>query len=130
MNQSHDDEHCRQRSGNTTLRTEDEFLAIGSRLQGFYQRGVWVSSLASEMVVEVAGDHVSGAVLGLGGIRKQARRLAPASEQEATREVSASRYTMQSERKIHESLLEGALVISGQETSCIDEELGGNVEFF
>ena len=46
--------------------TEDEFLLIGGRLQDFYQRGSGVSQLASEMVGEVAGDHVTGAMSGLG----------------------------------------------------------------
>jgi methyl-accepting chemotaxis protein len=46
--------------------TEDEFLAIGGRLQDFYQRGMSISGLASEMVGEVAGDHVTNAMDGLG----------------------------------------------------------------
>ena len=46
--------------------TEDEFLAIGSRLQDFYQRGTETAGLASEMVGEVAGDHVTSAMDGLG----------------------------------------------------------------
>ena len=48
--------------------TEDEFLAIGGRLQDFYQRGIGISGLASEMMGEVAGDHVTGAMDGLGGM--------------------------------------------------------------
>lgn len=46
--------------------TEQEFLDIGGRLQDFYQRGLGISGLASEMVGEVAGDHVTGAMRGLG----------------------------------------------------------------
>ena len=46
--------------------TEDEFLAIGGRLQEFYQRGAGISSLATEMVGEVAGEHVTCAMQGLG----------------------------------------------------------------
>ncbi|OGU04555.1 MAG: chemotaxis protein [Geobacteraceae bacterium GWC2_58_44] len=46
--------------------TEDEFLAIGGRLQEFYQRGTAVSGLASEMVGEVGGEHVTSAMDGLG----------------------------------------------------------------
>ena len=46
--------------------TEDEFLSIGGRLQDFYQRGVGISSLASKMVGEVAGEQVSEAMGGLG----------------------------------------------------------------
>jgi methyl-accepting chemotaxis protein len=46
--------------------TEDEFLSIGGRLQDFYQRGIGISTLASEMVGEVAGDRVTEAMDGLG----------------------------------------------------------------
>lgn len=46
--------------------TEDEFLSIGARLQDFYQRGAGISTLASEMVGEVAGEHVTTAMDGLG----------------------------------------------------------------
>ena len=46
--------------------TEHEFLEIGGRLQDFYQRGTGISALASEMVGEVAGDHVIAAMDGLG----------------------------------------------------------------
>ena len=46
--------------------TEDEFLAIGSRLQDFYQRGLGILTLATEMVGEVAGEQVTGAMDGLG----------------------------------------------------------------
>jgi methyl-accepting chemotaxis protein len=42
--------------------TECEFLAIGGRLQDFYQRGCGISSLAFEMVGEVAGEQVCGAM--------------------------------------------------------------------
>ena len=45
--------------------TEDEFLAIGGRLQDFYQRGGAISGLASDMVGEVAGEHVTSAMDGL-----------------------------------------------------------------
>jgi len=45
--------------------TEDEFLAIGGRLQDFYQRGSGISSLAQAMVGEVAGEQVSDAMSGL-----------------------------------------------------------------
>jgi len=46
--------------------TEDEFLAIGARLQDFLQRGTGIASVASEMVGEVAGEHVTAAMNGLG----------------------------------------------------------------
>jgi methyl-accepting chemotaxis protein len=45
--------------------TEDEFLAIGARLQDFLQRGSGIASVASEMVGEVAGEHVTAAMSGL-----------------------------------------------------------------
>ena len=45
--------------------TEDEFLAIGGKLQDFYQRGTGISSLAGEMVGEVAGDKVTDAMADL-----------------------------------------------------------------
>jgi len=51
--------------------TEDEFLAIGCRLQDFYQRGLGISGLAGEMMGEVAGDHVTGAMDGLGEMLDQ-----------------------------------------------------------
>lgn len=51
--------------------TEDEFLAIGGRLQDFYQRGIGISGLATEMVGEVAGDHVTAAMNGLGEMLDQ-----------------------------------------------------------
>lgn len=51
--------------GGVSGATEDEFLAIGGRLQDFYQRGIGISALASEMMGEVAGDHVTSAMDGL-----------------------------------------------------------------
>jgi methyl-accepting chemotaxis protein len=42
--------------------TEDEFLAIGAKLQEFYQRGGAISSLATEIVGEVAGERVAEAM--------------------------------------------------------------------
>lgn len=42
--------------------TEDEFLAIGSKLQDFYMRGQGISSTAAEMMGEVAGEQVFGAM--------------------------------------------------------------------
>jgi methyl-accepting chemotaxis protein len=46
--------------------TEDEFLAIGARLNDFHQRGCGISALATDMVGEVAGDHVTSAIEELG----------------------------------------------------------------
>ena len=54
--------------------TEDEFLAIGGRLQEFYQRGTGISGLASEMVGEVAGDHVTRAMQDLGEMLEEMGR--------------------------------------------------------
>ncbi len=54
--------------------TEDEFLAIGGRLQDFYQRGVGISELASSMVGEVAGEQVTAAMGGLGDMLDQMGR--------------------------------------------------------
>lgn len=68
------------------------------------------------------------AALGLCGIMAEARRMAPASVQGASFGELASRYTMQSERKIHASLLEGETV--RQAPPSVDDGLGENVEFF
>ena len=72
---------------------------------------------------------LEGAVRGLGGITLEARRIAPASGAGANLDELASRYTMHSERKIHESLFDAAS-LSGPGPVCCDEELGGNVELF
>ena len=71
---------------------------------------------------------LEGAIMGLSGVTAQARRIAPASAQGANLEELASRYTMHSERKIHESLFEGGP--ASREAPPDDEELGGNVELF
>jgi methyl-accepting chemotaxis protein len=71
---------------------------------------------------------LEGAVRGLGGTVAEARRIAPVSGQGANLDELASRYTMHSERKIHESLFDGGS-LSGPEPAS-DEELGGNVELF
>jgi len=62
--------------------TEDEFLAIGGRLQDFYQRGIGVSALASEMLGEVAGEQVSGAMDGLGAMLDEMGRYVDNARQE------------------------------------------------
>ena len=72
---------------------------------------------------------LEGAVLGLAGITREARRIAPASAQGANLDELASRYTMHSERRIHESLFEGT-PSAGQLPTPVDDELGGNVELF
>jgi methyl-accepting chemotaxis protein len=73
---------------------------------------------------------LEGAVGGLAVIIGEARRLAPASAKGSSLDELASRYTMQSERKIHESLLEGAAGGGQAPAPCLDEEFGGNVELF
>jgi len=42
--------------------TEDEFLAIGGKLQDFYQRSTSIASSGSDMVAEGSGDTVVGAM--------------------------------------------------------------------
>jgi len=96
-----------------------------------------VTRLSSDIDQVTAGITVhrkvsqvlDGAVLGLGGIITEARRLAPAKASGAKLEELASRYTMHSERKIHESLLEGAAPLP-QAPSSADQGLGENVELF
>jgi len=68
---------------------------------------------------------LEGAVRGLGGVMVEARRIAPAAGQGANLDELASRYTMHSERKIHESLLDGGQV-SGPGPDSFDD----NVELF
>ena len=65
--------------------TEDEFLVIGGRLQDFYQRGVGISSLASQMVSEVAGEQVSGAMSALGKMVDDMGRYVDSAQQEIGR---------------------------------------------
>jgi methyl-accepting chemotaxis protein len=62
--------------------TEDEFLTIGGRLQDFYQRGTGISGLASEMMGEVAGEHVSGAMDGLGNMLDEMGRYVGNAQKE------------------------------------------------
>jgi methyl-accepting chemotaxis protein len=62
--------------------TEDEFLTIGGRLQDFYQRGTEISGLASEMMGEVAGEHVSGAMDGLGNMLDEMGRYVGNAQKE------------------------------------------------
>ena len=65
--------------------TEDEFLAIGGKLQDFYQRGADISTLASEMVGEVAGENVSGAMAGLGKVLDEMGRYVENAQKEMGR---------------------------------------------
>jgi len=92
-----------------------------------------VTHLSSDIDQVTAGITVhrkvsqvlEGAVRGLGGIMVEARRIAPAAGQGANLDELASRYTMHSERKIHESLFDGAQV-SGPGPDSFDD----NVELF
>lgn len=70
--------------------TEDEFLAIGGKLQDFYQRGVGISGLATEMVGEVAGDHVTSAMASLGEMLDQMGHYVD----RAQREIESSAETL------------------------------------
>ena len=70
--------------------TEDDFLAIGGRLQDFYQRGTGISELASEMMGEVAGEHVSDAMDGLGTTLDEMGRYVGNARQE----IAASSATL------------------------------------
>jgi methyl-accepting chemotaxis protein len=65
--------------------TEEEFLAIGGSLQGFYQSGTAISALASEMVDEVAGAQVSDAMVGLGKMLDQMGDYTDNAQQEIGR---------------------------------------------
>ena len=62
--------------------TEDEFLVIGGNLQDFYQRGLGISSLASEMVGEVAGEQVTDAMTGLREMLDEMGRYVESAQQE------------------------------------------------
>jgi methyl-accepting chemotaxis protein len=48
--------------GEVARSTEDEFLAIGGKLQEFYQRGTGISAIAAEVVGEVAGSMITDAM--------------------------------------------------------------------
>jgi methyl-accepting chemotaxis protein len=71
--------------------TEDEFLAIGGKLQDFYQRGVGIASLASEMVGEVAGEEVCGAMSGLGEALDEMGRYVSNAQNEIERSSATLR---------------------------------------
>ena len=71
--------------------TEDEFLVIGGKLQDFYQRGADISTLASQMVGEVAGEQVSGAMVGLGEMLDNMGRYVENAQQEIGRSSATLR---------------------------------------
>jgi methyl-accepting chemotaxis protein len=62
--------------------TEDEFLAIGGRLQDFYQRGTEITALASEMLGEVAGEQVSQTMAGIANLLDEMGRYVGNARQE------------------------------------------------
>ncbi|HJV64532.1 MAG TPA: methyl-accepting chemotaxis protein [Geomonas sp.] len=68
--------------GEVARSTEHEFLAIGGQLQEFYQRGLGTSALATDMVGEVAGDRVIGAMTQLGGMLDEMERYVARARQE------------------------------------------------
>jgi len=70
--------------------TEDEFLAIGGRLQDFYQRGTGITALATEMLGEVAGDQVSQTMDGLANMLDEMGRYV----NNARQEIEASSATL------------------------------------
>jgi methyl-accepting chemotaxis protein len=62
--------------------TEDEFLAIGGRLQDFYQRGTEITALASEMMGEVAGEQVTQTMDGIANLLDEMGRYVGNARQE------------------------------------------------
>jgi methyl-accepting chemotaxis protein len=95
-----------------------------------------VTLLSSEIDQVTAGITVhrkvnqvlEGVVRGLGGIVAEARRIAPAQAGGGNFAELASRYTMNSERKIHQSLIAGAA--AAQAAPYCDDGLGDNVDLF
>jgi methyl-accepting chemotaxis protein len=63
--------------------TEDEFLAIGARLQDFYQRAAEITSLSHEMVSDVGGDETSTGIKGLTDILDTMESYLRHTEEEA-----------------------------------------------
>jgi methyl-accepting chemotaxis protein len=74
---------------------------------------------------------LEGVVRGLDGIGAEARRIAPEAGRGANLEELASRYTMHSERKIHQSLSYAASASAVAAVAAADEDgMGDNVELF
>jgi methyl-accepting chemotaxis protein len=86
-------------------------------------------STAAITVHRKVSQVLEGAVSGLERIRAEARRLAPASGERAGLAELAGRYTMHSERRIHQSLFK-EVAPESQAPPPADEGLGENVEFF
>jgi methyl-accepting chemotaxis protein len=75
--------------------TEGEFLAIGATLQDFYQRGAGISTLASEMMGEVAGDQVSETIGALGTLLDEMGRYVSRAQQETGESSATLRETLE-----------------------------------
>jgi hypothetical protein len=85
---------------------------------------------AGIMVHHKVSQVLDAAVQGLAGVVREARRIAPSTGQAGNLEDLASRYTMQSERRIHESLLDPGGGSGQAPAPSLDDDLGGNVELF
>ncbi|WP_324081078.1 methyl-accepting chemotaxis protein [Geomonas sp.] len=88
--------------GEIARSTEDEFLAIGGRLQEFYQSGLGISALAGEMVGEVAGDRVIEAMTQLAGLLDEMERYVG----RARSEIGASSDTLKETLSLLEQVSE------------------------
>jgi uncharacterized protein with PIN domain len=71
--------------------TEDDFLAIGAKLQEFYQRGGGISTLATEVVGEVAGDRITEAMQRLGEMLDELERYVNSAQSEVQTSSSTLR---------------------------------------
>lgn len=95
-----------------------------------------VNHLAAEIEDATAGITVQQTVSGVLGdalsvlatVVEQARRLAPLSESRIDLTALTGRYTMQSERKVHEALFDAEPDAAAAEAG--DDGLGDNVELF
>ena len=88
--------------GSISGATEDEFLSIGGRLQDFCQRGSGISGLASEMMGELAGEHVSCA---MGGLEEMLDTLAQYASR-AQKEIHGSAGTLRGILKLLDEVSE------------------------
>ncbi|GFO55041.1 chemotaxis protein [Geomonas sp. Red276] len=86
--------------------TEDEFLAIGARLQDIYQQGTGISKLATGVVEEVAGGKVTNSMAELGRALDEMERYV----NRAGEEIGASSDTL---REILTLLEQVATPLSG-----------------
>ena len=58
-------ERMNERLSDVAGTTEDEFLAIGARLQEFYRRAGEISEMSTEMAAQVTGAEINEAIRGL-----------------------------------------------------------------